>query len=57
MCKSLDVNEQAKMSKSKVNFTPFEKDVLLELVEEQKDIIESKKNSGKMVQKKKRIVG
>ena len=40
---------------AKTNYTLLEKNVLFELVEKHKDIIESKKNDGKIVEKKKRI--
>ena len=36
----------------KVNFTPLEKQIILELVESVQDIIESKKNDGRIIEKK-----
>ena len=38
---------------AKTNYTLLEKNVLFELVEKHKDIIESKKNDDKIVEKKK----
>ena len=42
---------------AKTNYTLLAKNVLFELVETHKDIIESKKNDGKIVEKKKTDMG
>ena len=39
---------------SKINYTELERNVLLELVEARKDVIENKKNDGRMIGRKRK---
>ena len=43
------------MDSSKMNYTPFEKNILYEIIEKNIEIIESKKNDAKMIAKKNKI--